>query len=378
MPRHDHRRRPQHFLRAADAFPAAADLEKIDALPKKIKENMFESCATRIVIMSEPGTRNSLRPQDGGACGCGPHGGPRAQEATPYHLIFAANAIQTRQETVSIPGGRAEIGTDQPFFPADGEGPRRVVSVRPFAVDVAAVTNERFARFVDATGYVTEAERFGWSFVFYQHVVKPETCPHAPGAEWWLKVDGAMWRHPEGPGSHISDRRDHPVVHVSHSDALTFAAWNGGRLPTEAEWEHAARGGLRGARFPWGEAEPTDAGPYPCNIWQGTFPTGNSDADGFDRTAPAQSFEPNGYGLYNMSGNVWEWCADRFRVQSLQRAARRLNDTAQRERRFVQKGGSFLCHKSYCYRYRIAARIGNPPDTTTSHAGFRLVYEPSF
>ncbi len=311
-----------------------------------------------------------------GTCGCGPGAGPRAGSSVPFGSTAMGKAAGRRSDIVLVPGGRAEVGTDRPFLPADGEGPGRFVAVKSFAMDAGAVTNERFAAFVDDTGYVTDAERFGWSFVFHQHVGRNRNVfQRVVGAEWWLRVDGATWRHPEGPGSDIAHRADHPVVHVSHNDATAFAAWSGGRLPSEAEWEHAARGGLRGATFPWGDAEPTDEGPYPCNIWQGVFPHRNSEADGFAGTAPSLSFEPNRYGLYNMCGNVWEWSAEPFRVRSLKRSARRLNETAAAERRFVQKGGSFLCHRSYCFRYRNAARIGNPPDTSSSHAGFRLVYD---
>ena len=305
-----------------------------------------------------------------------PTTGPRALPA-PGPAPAARPSPQLRPEgIVSIPGGRAEVGTDRAFLPADGEGPCRSVSLKSFAMDAGAVTNARFARFVDETEYVTEAERFGWSFVFYQHVAGDwDALQRVVGVEWWRRVEGATWRHPEGPGSDIADRHDHPVVHVSHSDAAAFASWSGGRLPDEAEWEHAARGGLRGATFPWGEEEPTDEGPHLCNIWQGRFPLHNTEADGFARTAPVLAFAANGYGLHNMCGNVWEWCADAFRVRSLKRAARQLNDAAAAERRFVQKGGSFLCHRSYCYRYRIAARIGNSADTSTSHCGFRLAYD---
>ena len=314
--------------------------------------------------------------QSQAGCGCGPFGDTRASQPGAPGRSQTQGAKQQRDGVVTIPGGRAEIGTDRPFFAADGEGPRRTYPVRQFTMDVEAVTNARFARFVSETGYVTDADRFGWSFVFYQHIAgHSDRHQQVVGAEWWRQVEGAMWRQPEGPGSDISDRQDHPVVHVSHNDAVAFAAWSGGRLPSEGEWEHAARGGLRGAAFPWGDTEPTDDGPYLCNIWQGDFPYKNNAADGFARTAPARSFAPNGYGLFNMCGNVWEWCADRFRVRLLGRTARQLNEMAAAEGRVVQKGGSFLCHKSYCYRYRIAARIGNTPDTSTSHVGFRLVYD---
>jgi formylglycine-generating enzyme len=278
--------------------------------------------------------------------------------------------------TVEIPGGRAEVGTDRPVFAADGEGPARCVPVRPFRIDSAAVTNARFLRFVEETGYVTDAERYGWSFVFEEGPLSHPPPPgRVVGAEWWVRKDGASWKEPEGPGSGLAGRLDHPVVHVSRGDALAFAAWAGGRLPTEAEWEHAARGGLRGAAYPWGTDEPGDSGPFPCNIWQGRFPERDAGGDGFRGTAPAVSFQPNGYGLYNMCGNVWEWTEDRFRLRSLSRGARARNEAAARDSRYVLKGGSYLCHRSYCFRYRIPARIGNTADSTTTHTGFRLVYD---
>jgi len=275
-----------------------------------------------------------------------------------------------------IPGGRAEVGTDNPILPKDGETPRRYVPVKPFAIDVTTVTNERFAAFVRDTGYVTDAERIGWSFVFHQHL-GPNAVQYqgAKGAEWWRCVDGAFWAEPEGPDSNISERAYHPVVHISHVDASRFAAWCGGRLPSEVEWEHAARGGLAGAEFPWGDREPDDLTFLPCNIWQGDFPSSNTCADGYASTAPARSFAPNGYGLYNCSGNVWEWCANAYRISSLKQAAQSTNTIALRDGWRVLKGGSFLCHRSYCYRYRIAARTGNAPDTSTTHIGFRVAYD---
>lgn len=274
-----------------------------------------------------------------------------------------------------IPGGLVDIGTNTPHHLEDGEGPRRQVRVKSFAMDEAAVTNARFADFTAATGYVTEAERFGWSFVFYQFLPLGCETQGVVGVEWWRRVDGASWNHPFGPGSDLSGIEDHPVVHVSWNDAQAFAGWSGGRLPTEAEWEHAARGGLSHARFPWGDVEPDDIANFPCNIWQGEFPHHNHASDGFSGLAPAISFAPNGYGLYNMSGNAWEWTAEPFRVRSLKRSAQAINDRASAENRKLLKGGSYLCHISYCYRYRIAARTSNTPDTATGHIGFRLAYD---
>lgn len=275
------------------------------------------------------------------------------------------------QPVVDIPGGSALIGTATPELPIDGEGPLKRKKVRPFRIATTTVTNASFAEFVAETGYVTEAERFGWSFVFFSDVPEAlQTTQGVHGAEWWRRVDGATWQAPNGPGSAPAGP-DHPVVQVSWHDAVAYARWCGGRLPTEAEWEHAARGGLGDARFPWGDAEPDEDDHTPCNIWQGQFPTHNTGADGHLHTAAAQSFAPNGYGLYNMVGNVWEWTAEPFRIKSLKKSvAQKLE--AMRGYKLL-KGGSYLCHRSYCYRYRIAARTGNAPDSATPHQGFRIV-----
>lgn len=304
-----------------------------------------------------------------GCCVPGAARMPALTKAAP-----AAAAGRDATEAVPIPGGPALVGTDAPVFREDGEGPSRRVTLAPFRMDALAVTNRRFAAFVAATGHRTEAERYGWSYVFHAFVA-PGTPVESPvGTPWWMKVEGACWHAPEGPGSGIADRLDHPAVHVAWTDAAAFAAWAGGRLPSEAEWEHAAQGGMPGARFPWGAAEPDDGNAL-CNIWQGDFPRRNTAADGFVGTAPARSFAPNGYGLFNMSGNVWEWCADAFRVRSVSLAAKRRNAAAAAEKERMMKGGSYLCHRSYCYRYRIAARSGRSPDTSAGHVGFRLAYD---
>ena len=278
-------------------------------------------------------------------------------------------------KTATIPAGRPIVGTRTPRIPNDGEELRRSRPLKKFQIGVTTVTNADFARFVEATGYRTDAECFGWSFVFWSDVP-----PHIPrtqavvGVEWWRRVDGANWRDINGPGT--SDEAwhpDHPVVQVSWNDARAFAAWAGGRLPTEAEWEHAARGGLGDVPYPWGDAEPDDHQHLPCNIWQGEFPKRNTGADGFVATAPAKSFAPNGYGLYNMVGNVWEWTADPFRIPSLKKAARIRAAAYQGSR--IAKGGSFLCHRSYCWRYRIPARSGNTEDSATPHMGCRIAFD---
>lgn len=240
-------------------------------------------------------------------------------------LIRSTNQKTTRKfNIVQIPSGTALQGTNSPKIVDDGEAPLRRKKLNGFKIGATTVTNAEFAEFIDATGHITEAERFGWSFVFWSDMPK---CA-APslvvdGIEWWRRVDDANWRDIHGPGtSDDAWQPDHPVVQVSMNDAAAFASWTGGRLPTEAEWEHAARGGLGDVRFPWGDAEPTDTGPFPCNIWQGTFPKENTLADGWKSTAPAQSFEPNAFGLYNILGNVWEWTSDRYRVKSLKKQVR--------------------------------------------------------
>jgi len=281
---------------------------------------------------------------------------------------------------VQLPGGIFRMGTDTDAgFPQDGEGPVREVTLDPFYIDIHPVTNRRFREFVEATRYKTEAEKFRWSFVFegdiprkdYARLVKDTVR----GAEWWCRVDGANWKHPEGPESIIKTRWDHPVVHVSWNDATAYATWAGKRLPTEAEWEYAARGGLDQAIYPWGD-DLTPNGKHLCNIWQGRFPEYNTAEDGYTSTSPINAYPPNGYGLDGITGNAWEWCADWF-SPSFHRADAlhtRINPTGPATGTArLMKGGSYLCHKSYCNRYRVAARSSNTPDSTTTNMTFRCV-----
>jgi formylglycine-generating enzyme required for sulfatase activity len=275
---------------------------------------------------------------------------------------------------VRIAGGEFTMGTDaDDAVPEDGEGPARRVVVGAYALARATVTNREFAAFVRATRYVTDAERSGSSFVFYLQV--PETARRAArqvasGLPWWLPVADACWQRPEGPGSHVHARSEHPVVHVTWNDAQAYCAWAGARLPTEAEWEFAARGGREGARFPWGNELERDGEPR-CNVWRGLFP--NAPAAGWTPgPVAADALEANGFGLHNMCGNVWEWCADWFsptyHADTGPANPAYLHPTGRRSMR----GGSFLCHDSYCNRYRVSARSSNTPESSSSNCGFRV------
>jgi formylglycine-generating enzyme len=281
------------------------------------------------------------------------------------------------ENMVALDGGKFLMGTESAeAFPADGEGPVRAVAVDPFYIDRYPVSNSQFADFVRATGYRTESERFGWSFVFHKHIPASErdrlVNDTVVGIEWWCKVNGASWRHPEGPDSNIESRPHHPVVHVSWNDALAYCQWAGKRLPTEAEWEYAARGGLEQKVYPWGD-ELTPGGRHLCNIWQGEFPHCDTGDDGYTAPAPGNAFPPNGYGLYTITGNAWEWCSDWFH-STWHVTATCVNPIGPPAGdRKVMKGGSYLCHHSYCNRYRVAARTWNTPDSATTNISFRCV-----
>jgi len=285
---------------------------------------------------------------------------------------------------VRIPAGTYTVGTDDPrSYP--NERPARRVELDAFWIDATPVTNAEFAAFVEDTGYVTTAETpVDWDELKKQlppGTPKPPADQLRPGslvftppdhavdlrqiAHWWTWTPGASWRHPEGPGSDIKGRMDHPVVQVSWNDATAYAQWAGKRLPTEAEWEAAARGGLEGKRYAWGDTFQPD-GKWMANTWTGTFPHRNTAADGFPRTAPVRSFPANGYGVYGMGGNVWNWTAD---IYGERPGAEPLADDPRR----VTKGGSYLCHVDYCESYRPSARRGTPYDTGMSHIGFRCV-----
>ncbi|WP_027965238.1 formylglycine-generating enzyme family protein [Halalkalibacillus halophilus] len=289
---------------------------------------------------------------------CAPSRGVKLNIPTQVKQIEGNSIIPS----VSINGGEFLMGSDAPDInPHDGEAPVRTVAVDSFEIDQTVVTNESFKKFVEATGYVTDAEQFGWSFVFHlliNDANKYAAKERVQQTPWWIVVEGADWKHPEGPASDVKDRPDHPVVHVSWNDAIAYCNWSGQRLPTEAEWEYAARGGLEQKRYPWGD-EFLLEGRYMCNIWQGKFPTENTMEDGYFSTSPVGAFPENGYGLDQMVGNVWEWSADSFK-----------EDNAEVK---TMRGGSYLCHDSYCNRYRVAARTGNTKDSSAGNIGFRCV-----
>lgn len=299
---------------------------------------------------------------------------PGSTEVSTAPAPPAARRPRSTKGQIRLAGGVFGMGDHfGEGYPADGETPVHAVDLDPFWIDEATVTNAAFAAFVKQTGYDTVAERLGTSMVFHL-AMKDQTGSHVLGAveqtPWWLVVQGADWRHPEGPGSDVSRRSNHPVVHVAHQDAAAFAAWAGKRLPTEAEWEYAARGGLEGARYAWGD-ELVPKGRHQCNIWQGAFPVSNDLEDGWLTTAPAKSYRPNGFGTWQQAGNVWEWCADWFAADYYARSPRHSPPGPESGTERIMRGGSFLCHASYCHRYRVAARSRNTPDSTAANVGFR-------
>jgi formylglycine-generating enzyme required for sulfatase activity len=293
-----------------------------------------------------------------------------------------------------VPGGEFMMGSEH-FYPEERPVHRR--SVQGFWIDQHPVTNAEFRRFVKDTGYLTTAEIAptpeGFPDASSDQLVPGSlvfTPPDGPVSlddfrAWWSWVPGAQWRHPQGPSSTLHGRERHPAVHISHADASAYSAWAGKQLPSEAEWEYAARGGLDGATYAWGDT-PTPRGRLMANTWHGRFPHENLLLDGFDRTSPVGSFPPNGYGLLDVCGNVWEWTVDGFTADHASRLREGASDgrpccgpskPSKGETQLVIKGGSHLCAPSYCLRYRPAARQAQTPDTSMSHLGFRCVLRPS-
>ena len=315
----------------------------------------------------------------GATCACGAPGRAQFVSLSPRPGPESASEISASGrhliEQALIPAGTFVMGDSSgDRNPGDGELPQHAVTLDAFSIDATTVSNDDFARFVDATGYRTEAETFGYSAVFHLALQAPEedVIGVPAGTPWWLGVRGADWQHPGGRESTVDGRGDHPVVHVSWNDALAYCEWAGRRLPTEAEWEYAARGGLDQAKYPWGDDE-VDAGGWRANIWQGVFPRTNTGEDGWLTTAPARTFSPNGFGLWQPVGNVWEWCQDWFDplFYEISPSIAPRGPVAGAAR--VLRGGSYLCHDSYCNRYRNAARSQNTPDSSMGNAGFRTV-----
>ncbi|CAM3727248.1 formylglycine-generating enzyme family protein [Erysipelothrix urinaevulpis] len=282
---------------------------------------------------------------------------------------------------IKIPAGTYKIGTNDGIgFSEDKEGPQIEVYIHEFEISSTTVTNRQFDEFVKETKYITDAEKFGWSFVFHlllSEKEKEKQIKHQ-GLQWWYGVEGCSWKHPFGADSSIDELMDHPVVHVSRNDALAYCAWTGLRLPSEAEWEVAAKGKTDNTKFYWEIDDLVPNGKYVCNTFQGDFPRENDCLDGYLGTAPVKTYEPNQYGLYQMIGNVWEWCSnprgvplDYFKNNTgrdIFKEHNRFNDE-----HYAIKGGSFLCHDSYCNRYRISARTGNTGASSSSNLGFRCV-----
>ena len=325
-----------------------------------------------------PARNTSLPPTVAGPAPCCVPSVERARRLAQSRALSLQRPVQRSGSVDGMyrtEGGSFLMGTESDRgFPADGEGPVREVLLDPFYIDTCPVTIEQFSEFVQDSGYRTEAERFGWSFVFHTQLPAERYAAlvddTVAGHEWWCKVRGADWRHPEGPDSSVDSRSDHPVTHVSHADASAYSRWAGKRLPTEAEWEFAARGGLEQNTYPWGrELQP--GGRHLCNIWQGEFPRHDTGEDGYKGPCPVDAFPPNGFGIYSMTGNVWEWCSDWFDPAYHVTATtdNPVGPPAGNAR--VMRGGSFLCHASYCNRYRVAARTSNTPDSSTSNQGFR-------
>lgn len=289
----------------------------------------------------------------------------KASSAVPNRRVASTDI-----DTVAIAGGWFDMGSTDSAHPEDGEGPIRSVWVDEFQLATTAVSNRDFQIFVDATNYQTDAEHVGSSFVFHLLLEDATLTPASGAAPWWRNVSGACWHSPEGSGSSINDRWDHPVVHITRSDAMAFCRWSDKRLPTEAEWERAARGGLLSQAYPWGAILRPD-GEHRCNIWQGEFPNANTVDDGFVGTAPVTQFTANAFGLFNMTGNVWEWVADRFTNMHSPRPVKNPTGPLNGER-FVARGGSYLCHESYCLRYRTSSRQALVNSASAGNLGFRV------
>jgi formylglycine-generating enzyme len=332
----------------------------------------------------------STRPENNTTAASQPTPASSAPDNIPDGMVF-------------IPAGTFSMGgkSDQA---SPNEFPNHQVQISAFLMDEHEVTNAQFKAFVDATGYVTIAERaIDWEEMAKQlppGTPKPPDSVLAPGSlvfrategpvnlrdysQWWEWVIGADWKHPDGPGSSIDDKMDYPVVHVAYDDAVAYAEWAGKRLPTESEWEWASMGGQQGAKYPWGN-ESVETAFTKANFWQGFFPYDNEEKDGFYGAAPVKSFPANGYGLYDMAGNVWEWCSDKYHEDAYKMAEEQglaadpkgpdsfFDPNEPYAEKHVVRGGSFLCNDSYCSGYRVARRMSSSHDSGLNHTGFRCV-----
>lgn len=346
--------------------------------------------------------KKSAETDSSGAC-CMPSATQRFAPGSADSAYSVTTHDSTHSGMVMIPGGTFMMGANNDQASPD-EYPRHKVTVDEFWMDATEVTNRQFAEFVEATGYLTTAEQTpDWeelkkelppgtpkpdesllvpaSLVF---VPSDRPVPLDDYSQWWTWTKGASWKHPHGPGSDIRGKEDHPVVHISYYDAQAYCKWAGKRLPTEAEWEWAARGGLKDNIYPWGN-EPVNEGQPKTNSWEGSFPYDNTEMDGHFFVAPVRSYAPNGYGLYDMAGNAWEWCSDWYRADYYQVVNRPEGisnpqgpvnsydpDEPYAHKRVI-RGGSFLCNDAYCSGYRCARRMKTTPDSGMEHLGFRCV-----
>lgn len=349
-----------------------------------------------------PKKKNALEASDEAHVTAGHSCTPTNTRFTASNQPLSKKSAESHEGMVLIPGGKFRMGADDKQAWRD-EYPKHEVIIDSFWMDIHEVTNAQFTAFVEATGYVTTAEQqIDWEEIKKElppGTPKPDDSQLAPASlvfvatdkpvslrdvsQWWQWRQGANWRQPEGPGSNISGKENHPVVHVSWYDALAYCKWAGKRLPTEAEWEYASRGGLEDHIYAWGNEAISDGKPK-ANTWEGSFPYQNKLRDGYYLSAPVMSYAPNGYGLYDMSGNLWEWCADWYHEDYYKTLANKTtanpkgpetsydsNEPYAQKR--VSRGGSFLCHESYCSGYRNAMRMKTTPDTGSIHTGFRAV-----
>ncbi|CAB0003948.1 unnamed protein product [Nesidiocoris tenuis] len=291
-------------------------------------------------------------------------------------IMETAGSYPRKGKMVLVKSGKFIMGNnDEDVYWQDGEDPERMVEVNSFWMDETAVTNEAFSVFVEETKYVTLAEKFNDSMLFLHQLTEEgkqaKLGTPVAGVPWWVLANATNWRQPYGPGSSWEALRDHPVVHVSWDDAVEYCKWAGKRLPTEAEWEFACRGGKTKKKFPWGN-KLMPYGKHWMNVWQGSFPIDNTAEDGFTFTGPVRSYPKNDFGLFEMTGNVWEWVEDWW-TNKHEKGTLKNPKGPKSGKDKVKKGGSFLCHRSYCHRYRCSARHFNTPDTSSSNMGFRCV-----